>query len=82
MIKDSVVRARVNSHIKESAENVFKELGLTTSQAITIFLTRVTKEQGIPFDLKIPNETTKKAMQEAKDGIGETLTYEEFISKK
>jgi addiction module RelB/DinJ family antitoxin len=32
------------------------ELGLTTSQAITIFLKRVKREKGIPFDLKISKE--------------------------
>ena len=61
---DTTVRARVDSKLKEETEKIFDEIGLTTSQAITMFLKSVKRERGIPFDLKIPNVTTLKAMQE------------------
>ncbi len=81
MTLDATVRARVDSKLKEETEKIFSEIGLTTSQAITIFLKGVKRERGIPFELKIPNETTLKAMQEAKDGKGETINFEDFIKE-
>lgn len=75
---DSTIRARVDGALKNEVESIFHELGLTTSQAITLFLKKVKMERGIPFDLKIPNETTLNAMQEAKNMKGEITTLEEF----
>jgi DNA-damage-inducible protein J len=81
MALDATVRARVDSKLKEEVEEILSEIGLTTSQAITLFLKGVKRERGIPFDLKIPNETTLKAMKEAKEGIGETISFEDFIKE-
>ena len=64
MIKDSTIRARTTSNIKKSAENIFRKLGLTPSQAINIFYQQVTLHKGIPFEIKIPNEKTKKVFDD------------------
>lgn len=79
MMLDTTVRARIDSNLKNEVETIFHELGLTTSQAITLFLKKVKIEKGIPFELKIPNETTIKAMSEAKNLEGEICSLEEFI---
>jgi len=78
MTLDSTVRARVDSGLKSEVEAIFSELGLTTSQAITLFLKRVKRERGIPFDLKIPNNTTIEAMNEAKNMDGEICSLEDL----
>lgn len=79
MMLDATVRARIDSNLKNEVEAIFHELGLTTSQAITLFLKKVKIEKGIPFELKIPNETTIKAMNEAKNLEGEICSLEEFV---
>lgn len=79
MMLDTTVRARIDSNLKNEVEAIFHELGLTTSQAITLFLKKVKIEKGIPFELKIPNETTLKAMNEAKNLEGEVCSLEEFV---
>ena len=79
MMLDTTVRARIDSNLKNEVETIFHELGLTTSQAITLFLKKVKIEKGIPFELKIPNETTIKAMNEAKNLEGEICSLEEFV---
>jgi len=76
---DATVRARIDSGLKNEVEVIFHELGLTTSQAITLFFKKVKIEKGIPFELKIPNETTIKAMNEAKNLEGEICSLEEFV---
>ena len=66
MQKTTTVRARVETKLKDDAEAVLQKLGLTTSQAITIYLKQITLYKGIPFEVKIPNETTLKALENAK----------------
>ena len=63
--KTSTVRARVEPELKKDAELIFEELGLNTSDAIRIFFKQVKLHQGLPFDVKIPNETTTKALSDA-----------------
>jgi len=75
---DTTVRARVSSDLKEDTEAIFKKLGLSTSQAIVIFLNIVKLNQGIPFDVKIPNKTTLKAMDEAKKLIGDEISLKDL----
>lgn len=62
--KTASVHARVEPELKERAERVFRELGLSTSQAITLFLRQVEMRRGLPFELRVPNEETRAAMQE------------------
>ena len=59
---------RTEKEIKESAEIVLSQLGLTMSAAVNIFLRQVIRENGIPFDLKLkePNTETIEAIQEAR----------------
>ena len=66
MQKTTTVRARVESKLKDDAEAVLQKLGLTTSQAIIIYLKQITLYKGIPFEVRIPNETTLKALKNAK----------------
>jgi len=81
MALDTTVRARIDTQLKQEVEEIFKQIGLTTSQAITIFMNRVKLERGIPFELKIPNAKTLQAMKEADNRIGETVSYEKFIKE-
>ena len=75
---DATVRARVDSDLKQEAEAIFKKLGLSTSQAIVMFLNMVKLQNGIPFDMKIPNKETLKAMQEAKEFKGEEISLKDL----
>jgi len=81
MALNSTVRARVDKELKEEVEAILSQIGLNTSQAITIFLKRIKYEKGIPFELKVPNATTLKAMEEAKNNDGKTATLDEFLPK-
>jgi len=79
MALNSTVRARVDSNLKSDVEIIFKKIGLNTSQAINIFLNSVKNNNGIPFELKIPNAKTIKAMQDVQNGIGlEEITFEQL----
>jgi len=60
MNKTSTVRARIEPDLKDKAEQVFRKLGLTSTQAITLFYKQVEMRNGLPFDVVIPNETTRR----------------------
>jgi len=68
MTQTTVLHARVLPDLKANAEKVFKKLGITTTQAISMFLASVDREQGIPFEMKIPNAETRRAMRDAELG--------------
>lgn len=63
--KTSTVRARVEPALKKDAELIFEELGLNTTDAIRMFFKQVRMHRGLPFDMKIPNEATKKAISDS-----------------
>ena len=52
-------------NLKQDAEQIFSMLGLSTTDAITLFYKQVTLHRGLPFEVKIPNQTTLNAMNEA-----------------
>jgi len=64
--KTATVRARLEPKLKKETELIFEELGINTTEAIRIFFTQVKLQRGLPFDLKVPNETTQEAIQDAK----------------
>ena len=66
MSKTAVISTRIDPDLKHNAERVFKDLGLTVSQAITLFYRQVDLQRGLPFSVRIPNETTRKALEEAR----------------
>ena len=71
MAKTAMTHARLTPEIKEKAETILKELGISISAAYEMFYRQIIAHQGIPFDLRIPNKNTLQAMREARDGKGE-----------
>jgi DNA-damage-inducible protein J len=66
MAKTTTISARIDPDVKKRAEKVFRELGLTSSQAITLFYKQVELQQGLPFIVKIPNALTAEALESAR----------------
>jgi DNA-damage-inducible protein J len=69
MVRESVqttmIHARIEPKLKRSAERVFAEIGMTTTEAIRLFLKQVELHRGLPFRVSIPNAETVAAMREA-----------------
>lgn len=57
---------------------ILSQIGLTTSQAITIFMNSIKREKGIPFELKVPNRETIEAMREVEERRTESVSFEEL----
>lgn len=59
------INVRVSAELKKQAEELFEDLGLSMSSAITLFLKSAVNNDGIPFDIKrTPNAVTRKALDE------------------
>ncbi len=67
MAKTAMITTRVEPDLKSDAEKVLKTLGISTTEAINLFLSQVRLRKGLPFDVKIPNKTTLKAMKDAEE---------------
>jgi DNA-damage-inducible protein J len=67
MSKSSVVKARIEPELKVEGEAILKSLGLNTTTAITIFFTQLVNSRSFPLELKVPNDETIAAFEEAKN---------------
>ena len=68
MSKTAMVRARIEPELKDKAEKVFRELGLSTTQAITLFYRQVEMRDGLPFEVVIPNAATRRTFESTDAG--------------
>ena len=59
---------RIEKDIKEAAEEIFNELGLSMTTAVSMFLRQTIRTNGIPFELKLntPNAITVAAIEEGR----------------
>lgn len=55
---------KLDKHTKEEAKKIFSQLGISMGDAVNMFLTQVTLNKGIPFEIKIPNDETKSVMKD------------------
>lgn len=69
MTKTTMITARVDPDLKRKTEKVLKGLGLTTSQAITLFFNQISLRKGLPFAVSFPNTETAKAIETALAGM-------------
>jgi DNA-damage-inducible protein J len=64
MSKAAMIRARVESELKQEAESVLKRLGLSASDAIRLFYRQVVLQQRLPFQVQITNPDTLEAIDD------------------
>jgi DNA-damage-inducible protein J len=69
MNKTVMITARVDPKLKRATEKVLRELGLTTSQAITLYFNQISLRKGLPFAVALPNTETAQAIEAALAGI-------------
>jgi DNA-damage-inducible protein J len=86
MAKTTYVNTRIDPRLKSKAEKIFAGIGVSASQAITMFYRQVVLRRGMPFDVRIPNAETLAALKEADAGGGEIFvgptaaTFDEIAS--
>ena len=66
----TMVHVRVDEKTKQRATKTLAAMGISVSDAVRMMLIRVVAEKALPFDVKVPNATTLKAMRAADKGQG------------
>ena len=67
---DTYVRARIDADTKARATDALEAMGLSISDAIRLLMLRIADERRLPFEVKVPNATTRKALAELESGKG------------
>ena len=75
--QDAFVRTRIDSTLKKEAEEIFEFIGISPSQAIKMFYQQVKLNHGIPFEMKLPQETI-----DAMDDVLNKRNLTEYSNKK
>lgn len=70
---DTYVRARIDTRTKKLASDALEAMGLSVSDAIRLLMIRIAEEHRLPFNVKVPNATTRKAITELESGKGKHL---------
>lgn len=70
---ETYVRARIDAKTKKRAADALGVMGLSISDAIRLLMRRVADERRLPFEVKVPNATTRQAIAELEAGKGKRL---------
>jgi len=84
MAKTDTIHMRISPEVKSSAEAVLSQLGMTTADAINIFLNQVILRGGLPFEVRLPmpRAETLALIERIENGTAEMAgpfkTFEEY----
>ena len=63
MSRTVTVRARMAPALKSDVEGLLDQLGVTTTEAITMFFSQIRLRKGIPFSIEVPNKITRQTFE-------------------
>lgn len=67
---DTYVRARIDSETKQKASAALEAMGLSISDAIRLLMIRVADERCLPFEVRVPNSDSRRAIRELESATG------------
>ncbi len=76
---NTYVRARIDLETKERATEALAAMGLSISDAIRLLMLRIADEHCLPFEVKVPSATTRKAIKQLEDGKGKSFSSLEAL---
>ncbi len=62
------IHAKIDPQTKRDAKRVLDELGLSMTEAISLYFRQVVLRRGIPFEISIPNKVTASTLRKSKKG--------------
>ncbi len=77
----TMVHIRVDEKLKQKAGKALAAMGMSVSDAVRLLLVRVAAEQAFPFEIKVPNPTTVKALQGAERRKGKKFASPDALFK-
>lgn len=82
--KTSMLHIRVKPDIKKEAEDILDNLGMTTTEAVNIYLKQIILNCGLPFKVRTPkfSDDLLEAIEEAEEMEKHPENYKKFHSVK
>lgn len=82
MGKTSSIHVRVEPEVKENVEKILDKLGMTSTEAINIYLKQIILNAGIPFEIKMPqfSDEMLEAIAEAEEIMKNPDNYPSYNS--
>ena len=77
----TMVHVRVDRKTKQEVTKTLAQMGISVSDAVRMLLVRVAAEKALPFEVKVPNVTTVKAMRAADRGKGKHMKSADALFK-
>lgn len=77
IMANTSINIRMDMDLKKQFEAFCADMGMTMTTAFNIFARKAVREYRIPFEVggEVPNDDTKKAMEDARNGIGMSKGY-------
>lgn len=73
---------RIDAAIKKEATKYLEPLGLSTSEAVRLFLYSVVRHKGLPFEIKVPNKETEQILNQVESGEQiDAVSFEDILSE-
>ncbi len=69
MARTATIQTRVDPTVKHNAQIILKKLNISMSEAISMYLSQITLHNGIPFEIKLPNDVTETVLLNSEKGI-------------
>lgn len=66
----TMVHVRVDGKVRDTAAKALASMGISVSDAVRMLLVRVAAEKAMPFEVRVPNAITVKAIRAADRGEG------------
>ena len=73
MANTTAVYARIDTKLKDNAEAILAQLGITPSCSITMLYSQIVLQNGMPFDLRLPSARPT--------AIDEMMLYDEIFDE-
>lgn len=87
MSRAAMIHARMEPELKQDVESIFRALGMTTTEAVTLFYKQVKMQHGLPFPVEVPDEELdtwqreeiKKGLEEMR--AGKLIDHSEVVKR-
>ena len=69
MAKEAILQVRMDAELKEQAEQLYKDMGTSLAEAVRIFARQSVLENGMPFQIHLPEQNSTQRIGVAKDKL-------------
>lgn len=82
MNKSAYISVRIQPDVKAETDSILQSLGISATEAISMFYNQINMRRGLPFPVEIPNEVSRQAIQDAVNGVNmQTVNSVEELMK-